>query len=446
MAEQPVLIDDNKSFQVDEIKEILDKRSENGKLFYLVVLKETQDECSESWLLASKIKGDITSLTGIGRSGSISTTSSLSINKDDDNNAKKRKRSTKGNKKNHGAICVRRKSRASGRSNSAAPSTSSTTVNENPMLEGALEEVGAHRIREAFLERLDAILGPRVTLVNDIDNSSPSLNFRFIDACVLGKGVTKASEDSMYGCNCKPDNGRRMGCEYTTCECLDQMIQKRFPYIATGDRAGTLRDSHLRTRDAIFECNRFCNCGDNCKNKLVQWGRKVPLEIFKTSNRGWGLRCPMDLRKGEFIDIYKGEIITNSEANRRERLKRQTKAKDTYLYTMEKFAEDNGIPQNKLYIVDGEFFGGPTRFMNHSCNPNCRQFSVSYHHGDMYIYDLAFFAIDYIPAGTELTFNYTDNDHIEKKKGKGKGRERKKSKNAPECLCGSENCRGYIWM
>jgi histone-lysine N-methyltransferase SUV39H len=156
------------------------------------------------------------------------------------------------------------------------------------MLENALEQVGRLRTREAFLARLSAIKGPRITLFNDIDDSSPKLNFRFIDAYVLGRGVTQASEDSMYGCDCKPDNGRHMGCEYTACGCLDQMNNPRFPYIATGDRAGTLRDAHLRTRDAIFECNRFCNCGDNCKNKLVQWGRKVPLEIFKTPNRGWG--------------------------------------------------------------------------------------------------------------------------------------------------------------
>ena len=71
-----------------QIKEILDKRSENDRvsflvfslfledelspqLSYLVILKETQDEGSEFWLLASEIKGDITSLTGLGRSGRL---------------------------------------------------------------------------------------------------------------------------------------------------------------------------------------------------------------------------------------------------------------------------------------------------------------------------------------------------------------------------------------
>jgi [histone H3]-lysine9 N-trimethyltransferase SUV39H len=150
-----------------------------------------------------------------------------------------------------------------------------------------------------------------------------------------------------------------------------------------------------------------------------------------------GLRCPVNLRKGEFIDIYRGEIITNDEANRREVEKRRIGRKENYLYVMEKFADENDIPANELYTVDGEHFGGPTRFMNHSCDPNCRQFTVSYHHGDMFIYDLAFFAIDAIPANTELTFNYTDTEHT--------GPKKRKSKNATKCLCGSSNCRGYIW-
>ncbi|KAH0558718.1 hypothetical protein GP486_004633 [Trichoglossum hirsutum] len=360
--------------------------------------------------------GDITPLTGLGKAGS-SSIASVHVIKD---KVQKRKRPSEENKQVVSFVSTSKIPRktVSGRSNSAISTVSTegfVSIDGAAMLENALEEIGALRIREAFLRRLDAIPGPKVTLTNDIDDTSPSLSFRFVDSCVLREGVTKASEEFMFGCTCKPNNGRHMGCEYTACECLDQMNNRKFPYIATGDRAGTLRDGHLSTRDAIFECNRLCNCGDNC------------------------LRCPVDLRKGEFIDTYKGEIITNRAANERERAKKKIKAKDTYLYTMEKFAEGNNIPPHMLYIVDGEYLGGPTRFMNHSCDPNCRQFSVSYHHGDMYIYDLAFFAIDSIPAGTELTFNYTDNDHTEQ-------RRKKKSRDSLECLCGSANCRGYIWM
>ena len=197
-----------------------------------------------------------------------------------------------------------------------------------------------------------------------------------------------------------------------------------------------------------------------------------------------GLRCLQDLKKGQFIDIYKGEIITSAEADRREEKRR---GKDSYLYTMDKFAADMEIPQEKLYVVDGEFMGGPTRFMNHSCDPNCRQFTVSYNHADAFVYDLALFAVRPIVAHEELTFNYLDkeddddddddddirdldddgHDHggddrkAGRKNGLSNGKTdpaapaatavdgtdaRRGSQEPTKCLCGSSNCKGYLWI
>ncbi len=77
---------------------------------------------------------------------------------------------------------------------------------------------------------------------------------------------------------------------------------------------------------------------------------------------------------------------------------------------MDKFAVEMDIRLDQLYVVDGEFFGGVTRFMNHSCDPNCRQFTVWYNHADAYVYGLALFAIEEISFKTELTFNYLDRE------------------------------------
>lgn len=88
------------------------------------------------------------------------------------------------------------------------------------------------------------------------------------------------------------------------------------------------------------------------------------------------------------------------------------------------------------YVIDGEFYGGPTRFINHSCEPNCRQFSVFFNKGNPYIYEIAFFATRDIPKGTELTFDYFDEDSHEP------------NEFDPElmrCLCGAKNCRGTLW-
>lgn len=158
-----------------------------------------------------------------------------------------------------------------------------------------------------------------------------------------------------------------------------------------------------------------------------------------------GLRCPVNLKKGQFIDTYRGEVITHNEANTREAATGPDK--HSYLYSLDKFAEERKYTDEQILVVDGQHMGGPSRFINHSCEPNCRQFTVSLNHADDRIYELAFFALEDIAAGTELTFNYTDNeeeapvvDEEVRQRAEGAGRE------PTRCLCGAEKCKKWLWL
>lgn len=58
----------------------------------------------------------------------------------------------------------------------------------------------------------------------------------------------------------------------------------------------------------IYECNKRCKCcAQMCTNRLVQHGLQVRLQLFKTQNKGWGIRCLDDIAKGSFVCIYAGE-------------------------------------------------------------------------------------------------------------------------------------------
>jgi histone-lysine N-methyltransferase SUV39H len=174
----------------------------------------------------------------------------------------------------------------------------------------------------------------------------------------------------------------------------------------------------------------------------------VPLEIFRTvDGRGWGVRAKIDLNTGQYIDKYVGEIITGAEAQSRRDTSAFSQQKDVYLFALDKFTDELSMDPRLAgspYEVDGEFISGPTRFINHSCNPNMRTFARVGDHADKHIHDLALFAIRNIPAGEELTFDYIDAaDDLE---------EKTEDFNDPEmqrqmmvCLCGARNCRGYLW-
>lgn len=46
-----------------------------------------------------------------------------------------------------------------------------------------------------------------------------------------------------------------------------------------------------------------------CTNRLVQHGLQVRLQLFKTQNKGWGIRCLDDIAKGSFVCIYAGNAL-----------------------------------------------------------------------------------------------------------------------------------------
>jgi histone-lysine N-methyltransferase SUV39H len=337
-------------------------------------------------------------------------------------------------------------------------------------------------IRNAFMEKLRKVKG--VHLENCVDTTTPSLDFTFIDSLVLGRGVHAADPDTNPGCQapCRPDMGGQCGCEYTKeCGCLEyaavdeeklartdstgyaqyclekqagglidtEGLPKRFPYSKPrgGGSIQTLGSFYLKQRHPIYECHDKCNCGPICKTRLVSKGRHVDLTIFKTENRGWGVRCNEDLIKGEFIDVYLGEVLTNEETTERESKAGAEKA--SYLYSLDKFVgDDPTLTLQTCYVVDGQYMGNATRFINHSCEPNCRQYTVSHNKYDLRVYNLAFFACENIPKGDELTFDYKDKDEEEEEVVVAR-REAAfadpKKKKLRRCNCGARKCRGYLW-
>jgi [histone H3]-lysine9 N-trimethyltransferase SUV39H len=273
-----------------------------------------------------------------------------------------------------------------------------------------------------------------LTFVNKINDRRIDGKFQFIDSYIL-KGFKPQSAPGDFGCLCSKQ------CDplQAACRCLQRSERNNVvPYIRQYDGLVVLNPSfidsiHGGTRQEIYECNDSCNCSKECLNRVVQKGRTIPLQIFMTRRCGFGIRSPQPIKKGQFIDVYLGELLTTEAIIEYEMA--ATEKSSSYVFSLDFFVEAS-------YHIQGLHFGSPTRFINHSCNPNTRIFTVMMNHADQKIFKIAYFAIRDIPAKKEITFDYSPESAHEERWVPKPGAE---DENVVRCLCGEENCRGRVW-
>ncbi|QQK46865.1 Histone-lysine N-methyltransferase, H3 lysine-9 specific [Penicillium digitatum] len=299
------------------------------------------------------------------------------------------------------------------------------------------------RIRHTLDEKLKRINGPTVIPTVDSPQRLAKLadNFEFVNSYQYRAGVKRIPDDSDFniGCACTETGG----CDRLKCDCLskeEDSEDRIVPYeiCESNPKLTVATKSFLRRKAIIYECNSRCGCGgQRCWNHVVQKGRTIRLEIFDTGSRGFGLRSPDLIRRGQFIDLYLGEVITKAEADERENLTDGSHTQ-SYLFSLDWYVKDDDDEEKNMKVIDGRKFGSATRFMNHSCNPNCKIVPVcTTNHADEYLYNLAFFANRDISPGTELTFDYNQ--------GEENITPRKIDPEAVPCLCGESKCRGQLW-
>ncbi|XP_020524501.1 histone-lysine N-methyltransferase ASHH1 isoform X3 [Amborella trichopoda] len=157
-----------------------------------------------------------------------------------------------------------------------------------------------------------------------------------------------------------------------------------------------------------------CPCGIYCKNQRFQKCEYAKSKLFKTEGRGWGLLAAEDIKAGQFVIEYCGEVISWREAVRRSHAYEAEGLKDAFIICLDSSES-----------VDATRKGSLARFINHSCEPNCvtRKWTVL---GEIRV---GIFAKKDISEGTELAYNYNFQWF-----GGAKVR----------CLCGAASCTGFL--
>ncbi|XP_041844375.1 histone-lysine N-methyltransferase SETDB1-B [Melanotaenia boesemani] len=154
-----------------------------------------------------------------------------------------------------------------------------------------------------------------LSCVNEIDTTPPP-KVAYSKERIPEDGVfINTSADFLVGCDCTD------GCrDKSKCSCHQLTLQATActPGAQVNQNAGY---AYKRLEEClptgIYECNKRCKCcAQMCTNRLVQHGLQVRLQLFKTQNKGWGIRCLDDVAKGSFVCIYAGKILTDDFADK----------------------------------------------------------------------------------------------------------------------------------
>ena len=188
-----------------------------------------------------------------------------------------------------------------------------------------------------------------VYIENSVDESLPPLDVHYITERVYSKNVPpRVPRNATEICNCREDCLSHS----TQCRCTTDLTAMP-AYFRNGK-------AKANTNLPIAECWTSCVCGPQCSNRVVQHGRRDPLCIFRTTNRGWGVKAVVHIPRGTFLATYVGEVISDDEAE--ERGMDITSQGLTYLFDLD-YCKDQ---TTSVFTVDATNCGNVARFFNHS--------------------------------------------------------------------------------
>ncbi|VVB03320.1 unnamed protein product [Arabis nemorensis] len=155
--------------------------------------------------------------------------------------------------------------------------------------------------------------------------------------------------------------------------------------------SSTVCGSNCHCGMLFSSCSSSCKCGIECNNKPFQQRHVKKMKLIQTEKCGSGIVAEEEIKQGEFIIEYVGEVIDDKTCE--ERLWKMKHRGETNFYLCE---------INRDMVIDATHKGNKSRYINHSCNPNTQM--------QKWIIDgetrIGIFATCDIKKGEHLTYDY----------------------------------------
>lgn len=225
------------------------------------------------------------------------------------------------------------------------------------------QEIGHNGIGDVFEKLMKDIKDPQEFELPDWLNKWKPMPYAYIKRNIyLTKKVKRRLDDDGIFCSCNSPLGSSGVCG---------------------------RDCHCGM--LLSTCSSGCRCASSCLNKPFHQRPVKKMRIVKTEKCGSGVVADEDIKQGEFVIEYVGEVIDDKTCE--ERLWEMKARGETNFYLCE---------INRDMVIDATNKGNKSRYINHSCCPNTEM--------QKWMIDgetrIGIFAASDIKRGEYLTYDY----------------------------------------
>ncbi|XP_063392300.1 uncharacterized protein LOC134677802 [Cydia fagiglandana] len=150
-----------------------------------------------------------------------------------------------------------------------------------------------------------------VPCVNYYDSSLPEFCSYNTERTPTAGVPLNLDPEFLCGCDCTDDCADK-----SKCACWKMTLEgARTIGLDTNEVGYVYKRLPEPLPSGIYECNSRCKCKQTCLNRVAQHPLQLKLQVFKTANRGWGIRALNDVPKGAFLCVYAGNLLTDATAN-----------------------------------------------------------------------------------------------------------------------------------
>jgi len=184
--------------------------------------------------------------------------------------------------------------------------------------------------------------------------------------------------------------------------------------IRKNEKNSSSRSARANQRRILKEIAAFGYSTHGVKDALS--GCEQSLRFGKSLIHGWGVFSDEYINAGDLIVEYRGILIGNALADKKEKEYEKAKIGSDYMFRI-----DSEI------VCDATHHGNLARFINASCSPNCYTQIITINGKKR----IAIYAKKNITPGEELCYDYKFDPEFDESQ-------------RICCNCGSDECRGYM--